>query len=86
MPSPSKQPKQEDPDFDELMSDDEQEEDEDYQEVDEETGFTISDPLKRPITSPMSCHDIYTQIQEGAFSKKIFLYSLTNKTVWPKQV
>jgi len=68
MPSPSKQPKQEDPDFDELMSDDEQDEDTDYQEVDEETGFTISDPLKRPITSPMSCYDIYTQIQEGLIS------------------
>lgn len=66
MPATPKQPKQEDPDYDELMDDDDDEIDV-YQDVDEETGFYIPDPLSRPITSPMSCYDIYTQIQEGTF-------------------
>lgn len=67
---PLHQPKQEDPDYDELIDDDEDDVDEEYQSVDEETGFYIPDPLHRPITSPMSCHDIYNQIQEGLFSVK----------------
>lgn len=65
---PLHQPKQEDPDYDELIDDDEDDVDEEYQSVDEETGFYIPDPLHRPITSPMSCHDIYNQIQEGIIS------------------
>ncbi|KAF8609059.1 hypothetical protein BDV93DRAFT_519081 [Ceratobasidium sp. AG-I] len=69
MPVPPKQLKQEDTDYDELMDDDDEDEvDGEYQDIDEDTGFYIPGPLNRPVTSPMSCHDMYTQIQEGLIS------------------
>jgi hypothetical protein len=64
MPAKS-QSKEEDLEYDELIED--YEEDEDFE--DEEHGFRIPDKLDPPGTSTLSCHAIYTQIQEGAFSQ-----------------
>ncbi|KAG9097546.1 hypothetical protein FS749_006037 [Ceratobasidium sp. UAMH 11750] len=53
--------KHEEPEYDELMEDDEEYE---YEDDPEDTGFSLPGKLDPPSTSPMSCHAIYTQIQE----------------------
>ncbi|CEL60656.1 hypothetical protein RSOLAG1IB_03894 [Rhizoctonia solani AG-1 IB] len=56
--------KQDDAEFDEL---EESEDEYDYQE-DEDRGFYIKAALKPPNSHPVSCYDLYNQIQEGVIS------------------
>ncbi|QRW21728.1 mitochondrial intermembrane space import and assembly protein [Rhizoctonia solani] len=55
---------QDDPEFDEL---EESEEDYEYDE-EEDQGFYIKAALKPPNSHPVSCYDLYNQIQEGVIS------------------
>ncbi|KAG9096580.1 hypothetical protein FRC06_008520 [Ceratobasidium sp. 370] len=57
--------KQEEPEYDELVEDDEEYE---YEDDAEDSGFSLPGKLDPPSTSPLSCHAIYTQIQEGIIS------------------
>ncbi|KAG8739746.1 hypothetical protein FRC10_005215 [Ceratobasidium sp. 414] len=53
--------KQEEPEYDELIEDDDEYE---YEDDPEDSGFSLPGKLDPPSTSPLSCHAIYTQIQE----------------------
>ncbi|QRV94290.1 mitochondrial intermembrane space import and assembly protein [Ceratobasidium sp. AG-Ba] len=51
--------------YDELLDDEDEYE---YEEEDGDVGFSLAGRLDPPTTSPLSCHAIYTQIQEGIIS------------------
>ncbi|KAG8681909.1 hypothetical protein FRC09_017150, partial [Ceratobasidium sp. 395] len=59
--------KPEEPEYDELVEDEDEYEYEDDPEAGD-AGFTLPGKLEPPSTSPLSCHAIYTQIQEGMIS------------------
>ncbi|KAF8712139.1 hypothetical protein RHS03_01087, partial [Rhizoctonia solani] len=67
---------QDDPEFDEL---EESEEDYEYDE-EEDQGFYIKAALKPPNSHPVSCYDLYNQIQEGGLSS----YYLPPDTQWTR--
>ncbi|ELU37709.1 CHCH domain-containing protein [Rhizoctonia solani AG-1 IA] len=67
---------QDDPEFDEL---EESEEDYEYDE-EEDQGFYIKAALKPPNSHPVSCYDLYNQIQEGGLSS----YYLLANTQWTR--
>lgn len=56
--------KDEDPEYDELADD---VDDDDYDLDDEDHGFHMQSAIKPPNSHPVSCYDLYTQIQEGEF-------------------
>jgi hypothetical protein len=62
--------KNEDPEYDELAEDQDDEEEAEYEE---EEGFYIESAIKPPNSHPVSCYDLYNQIQEGMCFSYVFL-------------